>query len=124
MAAGFERDIEVRSGGVLLTVEERIAFGVVLADFLVVPFADDAAVFDDDAADHRVRAHVPFPALCQFQRPAHIFLVRHLSAPFLSVWRKTCPLGKTPGAHSPTGTAAQHTSRRILPHGQFSALPK
>ena len=78
MTAGFECHVEVRAGGVLFTAEKRIAFRVVLPDFLVVPLTDDAAVFDHDAADHRVRAHMPFPALRQLQRPPHIFFMGHI----------------------------------------------
>ena len=88
VAAGLKRHVEVRAGGVLLAPEERIAFRVVLPDLLVVPLADDAAVLHDDTADHRVRAHMPFPAPRQLQRPPHIFFVFHNSSKRKSLKRK------------------------------------
>ena len=46
--------------------------------------ADDTAVLHDDTADHRVRAHMPFPAPRQLQRPSHIIFVSHCKTPFFS----------------------------------------
>ena len=53
-AAGFEGDIESCATGLFASFFQGDDFGVVEAVVVVEAFADDAAIFDDDAADARI----------------------------------------------------------------------
>ena len=53
-AAGFEGDVESGAAGFFAGFFQGDDFGVVAAVVVVEAFADDAVIFDDDAADARV----------------------------------------------------------------------
>lgn len=58
VAARLQRDVKIGSGCILGAVREGVALGVKAADVLVPALSDDAAVLDDDAADHGVGVYM------------------------------------------------------------------
>ena len=79
MAARLQCDVKIGSGCILGAVREGVALGVKAADLLVPALSDDAAVLDDDAADHGVGVYMTRAACGERQSTAHIvfFLIRH-----------------------------------------------
>lgn len=79
VAARLQRDVKIGSGCILGAVREGVALGVKAADVLVPALSDDAAVLDNDAADHGVGVYMTRAACGERQSTAHIvfFLIRH-----------------------------------------------
>ena len=63
VATGFERHVDCRAPCALTGGAQRVDLGVCFARFLMPTFADNLAVFDDDAADARIRGGGIQPAL-------------------------------------------------------------
>jgi len=77
MAAGLQRHIKRRSGNFFLRVRNRVDFRVIFAAALMIPPADDFAVFDDHGAHHRIGACIA-PSFCgQRERQLHVLFVGH-----------------------------------------------
>ena len=76
---GVRPQWQIGSGCILGAVREGVALGVKAADVLVPALSDDAAVLDDDAADHGVGVYMTRAACGERQSTAHIvfFLIRH-----------------------------------------------
>ena len=74
VVAGLQRDVGRRSSGGYaprLRIGDCHLLGVQPPDVVVPPLSDDAAVPDENAADHRVRHHSVTPQLRELERPAH-----------------------------------------------------
>ena len=75
VAAGLECDIRRGAGRAIAGGGERVHLGVRSAESFVESLADDFAVADDDAADHRVRLDESQPPGRQRQRVIQIAVV-------------------------------------------------
>ena len=78
MAAGFKGDIHGCACRTFGAVGQCVSFGVRLAAAGVPTLADDAALFDEHCADHRIGADVACAALCKRKRPPHIKCIVHV----------------------------------------------
>lgn len=72
MAAGFERHIERGAAGAAACLSERQDFRMRKAGPEMKTLSDDAALFDDDGADHRIRAGRPPSLLGKTKSQRHI----------------------------------------------------
>ena len=71
MAAGFERDVERRAFCAWPGLEECKNFCVGLPWTVVISAADDAAVFDDEGADHGIRTGLALALRRETKRQGH-----------------------------------------------------
>lgn len=78
MVAGLERDVHGRSARAIARCLEGGDFGMGLTVPRVVPLADDAAITNDNSADHRVRRCLTPALLGEGERATHVFRVAHV----------------------------------------------
>ena len=114
VAAGFQRHIGRRSGGVLPAVGQGFALGMEPPVPAVPAAADGPAVLDQDATDQRVRGHVSAPPLRQADGLLHVF---HIGLVHLRQTKKAL------GAKSTQGDAIVHTSG-MVPVMHHSVIPR
>ena len=72
MGAGFEREVGDGALGVVSGGAQCVDFGVCFAGLLMLAFANNGSVVDEDAANHRVRVRRVRTARCQLQRTRHM----------------------------------------------------
>ncbi|EHC82678.1 Uncharacterised protein [Salmonella enterica subsp. enterica] len=77
MATGFKRDIGGCAFGFCARHPQRMDLGVRLSGALVITFADDVAIVNNDTADIRVRVSGETSTLRQFERSRHVKLILH-----------------------------------------------
>ena len=75
MTTGFERNVNRRAGCPIAGRRERVHFGMRAAESFVPAFADDFAVANDHAADHRVRLNGSQAARGERERMSHVAFV-------------------------------------------------
>ena len=71
MNAGLEIDIKSGARGIFGAALHRLDFRMGAAEFFVEAFSDDAALFDKNGSDKRIRVHPALAALGQIQRQLH-----------------------------------------------------
>jgi len=76
MAAGFEGHIEGGLFGLIAGLLDGVDLGMRPAQFLMPAFADDAAILDQQSADHRIGTDQAASLCRQFKGAGHIVLIK------------------------------------------------